>query len=234
MSKSRQQEHPKVQRLRRIIFGGFGVLLVVVGAIGVYSIFSPVPSELDEGRHYQVLPGAEAPRQGPIVVTEYFSYGCVHCRNFEPQIVAWSSSLPEDVRFERVPVAFSSGWRALARAYYAAEELGILERNHQRVFDAIHVSGLTLATDESLAQLFNGNGTDAATFQRTMTSPAVRRKLETAEQRLRDDQVNAVPTLVVDGRYKITTGELSRRQILAVADRLIEEERAARSTTDAG
>lgn len=223
------QEPPKVRRLRRWIIGGFGGLLVVVGAIGIWAIFAGVPASLDEGRHYDTLTGADRPRNGPIVVTEYFSYGCVHCRNFDPQIESWAARLPDDVHFERVPVSFSPAWRNLARAYYALEELDIRERNHQRIFDAIHVSGLNLATPESVAQLVGGQGTDAQTFRRTMQSPAVRRKVEEAERRARETAIAAVPTIVVDDRYRISSGELSRRQILDVADRLIERERDLRS-----
>lgn len=228
MARKSYQESPKVRRLRTAIIGGFAVLLIVVGGIGIWNVFSPMPAELDAGRHYERLEGADRPRSGPIVVTEYFSYGCVHCRNFEPQIESWSRRLPDDVRFERVPVSFSSAWRNLARAYYAAEELDVLERNHQRIFDAIHLSGLTLSTPESVAQLIDGQGTDAETFRRTMLSPAVRRRLEEAEERIRSAGIRAVPTLVVDDRYRINSGELSRRQMLDVADRLIEREREAR------
>jgi len=229
VSSKSYQESPKVRRLRTAIIGGFAVLLIVVGGIGIWNVFSPMPRELDAGRHYEILEGADRSRSGPIVITEFFSYGCVHCRNFEPQLENWARQLPEDVRFERVPVSFSSAWRNLARAYYAAEELDVLARNHRRIFDAIHVSGLTLSTPESVAQLIDGQGTDAETFRRTMQSPAVRRRLEDAEQRIRTSGIRAVPTLVVDDRYRIDSGELSRRQMLDVADRLIEREREARA-----
>ncbi len=230
--KKSYQESPKVRRLRTMIIGGFAVLLIVVGGIGIWNVFSPMPAGLDEGRHYDLIGDVDASRGDTIVVTEYFSYGCVHCRNFEPQVESWSRGLPDDVRFERVPVSFSSAWRNLARAFYAAEELGILERNHRRIFDAIHVSGLTLSTPEAVAQLIDGQGTDAETFRRTMQSPAVRRRLDEAENRVRAAGIMAVPTLVIDDRYRITSGELSRRQVLDVADRLIAREREARRAAE--
>lgn len=231
MANKTYQEPPKVRKLRRRIIGGIGALLIVVGGIGIWAIFSGAPAGLDEGRHYATLAGADRPRSGPIMVTEYFSYGCVHCRNFDPQIESWSTGQPEDVHFERVPVSFSPAWRNLARAYYALEELEIRERHHQRIFDAIHVSGLNLATPESIAQLVGGQGVDADTFRRTMQSPAVRRKVEEAERRSRESAIAAVPTVVVDDRYRISSGDLSRRQILDVADRLIARERELRTTS---
>lgn len=232
MANKTYQEPLKVRKLRRNIIAGIGALLVVVGGIGIWSIFSGVPAALDAGDHYDLMTGAERPRSGPIVITEYFSYACVHCRNFDPQIESWAADLPEGVRFERVPVSFSPAWRNLARAYYALEELDLRERHHQRIFDAIHLSGLNLATPESIAQLVGGQGVDAETFRRTMQSPAVRRKIDEAERRTRESAIAGVPTVVVDDRYRISSGDLSRRQILDVADRLIEKERELRSEAD--
>lgn len=223
----RDQEPAKVRRVRMIIAGGLAAAALLVIAVGVRFVMQPL-GEVDAGQHYVELPGAERPREPEVVVTEYFSYGCVHCRSFDPQIETWQEALPEGVRFERVPVAFSPAWRSLSAAYYAAAELDILDRNHERLFDAIHQTGLNLQTADALAQFFDGHGTDAEAFRRAMDSPSVRRAIVEADRRTRGDQIQAVPTLVVDGRYRISGGELSRRQVLAVADELVARELAAR------
>lgn len=226
---SRASESSRVARVRNLIIGGVGVLVVAVVAVGLFYVVQPPPTDVAEGTHYELLPGAaERPRTGPVTVTEFFSYGCVHCRNFDPQIESWRETLPEGVEFQRTPVAFSAPWRALAQAYFAADELGILERNHERVFDAIHGARVNLSTVAALAEFFDGNGTDAETFRRTMTSPSVQRRLEAALQRARDLQIRSVPTVVVDDRYQVSGSELSRSQVLEVADILIQRELAAR------
>ena len=217
----------KVQRMRTMIAAGLGVAALVVAGVGLFFILKPV-GEVDAGQHFVTLPAAERARTGEVVVTEYFSYGCIHCMNFDPQIEAWKDGLPSGVRFERVPVAFSAPWRNLAAAYYAAGELEIRERNHTRLFEAIHRAQLPLQSTDALAQFFDGHGTDAASFRRAMNSPSVRRALDTGQQRAQDDQIRGVPTVVVDGRYQIAGGELSRRQVLEVADVLIARELAAR------
>lgn len=226
------QESARVRRARMIIAGGLGAAALLVVAVGAWFAWQPM-GEVDAGSHYVELPGLDRPRSEEVVVTEYFSYGCVHCRNFDPQIEAWQEDLPEGVRFERVPVAFSPAWRALSAAYYAAEELEILEGNHTRFFDAIHRTQLPLQTTDAIAQFFDGHGTDAEAFRRAMESPNVRRALAEADRRARGDQIQAVPTLVVDGRYRISGGELSRRQVLAVADELVERELALRASAPA-
>ena len=63
--------------------------------------------------------------EGKIEVVEIFWYGCPHCYDFEPHINSWVANLPEDVEFRRMPGIFSKSWVAHARAYYAAEKLGV-------------------------------------------------------------------------------------------------------------
>jgi thiol:disulfide interchange protein DsbA len=230
LARKDKDDGAQVGRLRTLILAALGSIVAIVVAVGLYFVFQPV-GEIAPGTHYSVLDGVDRSRNDGVVVTEYFSYGCIHCRNFDPQIEAWRKTLPSDVRFERVPVAFSPDWRALAQAYYAAESLGILERNHQRLFSALHDARLNLTTVEALAQFFDGHGTDRESFRRAMNAPAVRRALADAEQRAQATMIRSVPTLVVDDRYRIDAGELSRQQVLDVADQLIAKERAARQSS---
>ena len=74
----------------------------------------------------------------PITVTEFFSYGCIHCKNFEPLIADYIETLPPDVEFRRVPVAFSPAWALLGQSYLALEAVNALEQNHDRIFRAVH------------------------------------------------------------------------------------------------
>jgi thiol:disulfide interchange protein DsbA len=224
----KHEESRRVRRLRVIIGGSIAGIALIVVAIGLFFALRPV-GEIAEGSHYERLAGADRPRSGPIRVVEYFSYGCIHCRNFDPQIEDWQEDLPEGVEFERVPVAFSGAWRNLASAYYAAEELGILERVHPALFEAIHEAGLGLQTTEAIARFVDGRGADAETFRREMNSPAVQRAVARAQERTQAAGIRAVPTLVVDDRYRISNTELSRQQILDVADELIEREQAQRN-----
>ena len=162
-------------------------------------------------------------------MVEFFSYGCVHCKNFDPQIERWTEGLPEDVRFKRAPVAFSASWGLLAKAYHAAERLGILEANHQRLFSALHDAGLALNTEDAVVQFFDGHGTDGRSFRRALRDPAVEEALAEDGALARRYGIRAVPTLVVDGRYRIDDPSLSRQQILQVADALIAQAREART-----
>ena len=52
------------------------------------------PAHAQSGKGYTEL-GRRAPVEAPpgqVEVVEFFSYGCVHCKNFEPMFGAWSAS----------------------------------------------------------------------------------------------------------------------------------------------
>ena len=93
-----------------------------------------------EGRHYVESPNPEAPREdGKISVDEFFWYGCPSCYAFEPHLERWLASKPDDVEFVRIHASLSPSWRIPARAFYAAEALGVVDQVHRPLFDAIHI-----------------------------------------------------------------------------------------------
>ncbi|CAN0425212.1 unnamed protein product, partial [Phaeothamnion confervicola] len=99
--------------------------------------------EFVAGQHYQEIKPAIATSaaEGKVEVLELFWYGCSHCYAFEPQLIEWAKSKPDYVEFVRVPAVFAHNWEIHARAYYAAQQLGVLEKIHQPLFDAIHKQG---------------------------------------------------------------------------------------------
>ena len=114
-----------VTRFKQRLTWGLGLAALLIVGAGLYPLFAPLGPP-KAGEHYTDLGAPDRSPRGPVTVVEFFSYGCVHCKNFDPQIERWTEGLPEDVRFKRAPVAFSASWGLLAKAYHAAERLGIL------------------------------------------------------------------------------------------------------------
>jgi len=226
----------RVQRVRTITLTAAGLLVAAVLGYGlIYSLGSSAPDEIAEGEHFRLVdnPAPVDPR-GPIRVTEFFSYGCIHCKNFDPMIEEWRRQLPDDVVFERAPVAFSPIWTLLGQTYYALEGAGALEGNHQRLFRAIHDDGLQFLSREMIADYVDGHGIDRAAFVADFDSAGTRRALTDAARRASDWVITGVPTVVVGDRYVISP-KLSRRDTLLVADRLIaqlRDERTAPTTVE--
>lgn len=208
------------------------VVSVVVLVLGWGTIYSTgiVGTEFVEGEHYRLVENPPRRRPAdPIVVQEFFSYGCVHCRNFDPLVVEWQATLPQGVTFKRTPAAFSPIWSLLAQTYLTLDYLGILEQNHDRLFRQIHDNrGQFLSADE-IADFIAGNGTSRDEFLRAFNSPQVRRALRDADVEMRDFGIASVPTLVVAGKYVVTMDQ-GRKTALDIADYLITLERGGGNT----
>jgi protein dithiol oxidoreductase (disulfide-forming) len=221
---ARKKRDAQVARVRNAIIALVAVVVVAVIAYGIVYTTGITEGEYQAGTHYEVIDGAPPRRPGePVRVREFFSYGCVHCRNFDPMIESWKRTLPEGVVFERTPVAFSPMWTLLAQTYYALEEVGALEQNHDRLFRAIHDSGRQFLTTDAIADFIAGYGVSREQFMTAFTSESVRRKVRDAEVQQRELQISSVPTLVVAGRYRVGM-DVGRKRALDVTDHLIAEE----------
>src|SRR4051795_12470090 len=69
--------------------------------------------ELQEGKQYARIKNPLPVEPGKkIQVIEFFSYGCPHCADLEPEMQNWMKTVPADVQFVRVPVMFQDRWVA--------------------------------------------------------------------------------------------------------------------------
>ena len=76
---------------------------------------------------------------GQVEVIEFFWYSCSHCFQFEPQFAQWHKAPPKGVVVKRVPIAFREDFAPQQRLYYTLEALGLVEKLHGAVFNAIHM-----------------------------------------------------------------------------------------------
>jgi len=161
--------------------------------------------EFVEGQHYEAItPALAAGADGEVEIIELFWYGCPHCFDFEPRISAWVGHLPAGTSFRRVPAVFARNWELHARAYYAAEQLGVLEAIHKPLFDAIHVEKRELVTQEALAAFFAEQGVKAEDFNAAFDSFEVDGKTRKAIAATRDSGIGGVPAMLVNGKYRVT------------------------------
>ena len=93
-----------------------------------------------EGKFQRVVPNqpTETP-QGIIEVVDIFGYRCPHCFSFLPVLERFENEVPDDVQVRHMPVIFRDSWEAPARAFYTAKLLGVLDRVHRPIFEALHV-----------------------------------------------------------------------------------------------
>jgi thiol:disulfide interchange protein DsbA len=188
-----------------------------------------------QGSDYQVIQGGQPfdPLNGKIEVVEVFNFICPACARFEPLLAAWKKTLPADVRLTYVPADFNAQWRPYAQAYLVAESMGLDAKSHDAVFNAIHLAhtlpGEADAPDEAkIGAFYAGYGADAKQFVDAMHSFAVDAKLKRAKQFMMASGVEGTPTIIVDGKYRVT-GK-SDEDVLRITNQLIAQERAAGAT----
>jgi protein dithiol oxidoreductase (disulfide-forming) len=181
------------------------------------------------GKDYIVL-SAPQPTWGTggIEVAEVFSYSCIHCAEFQPMVNAWKKKQPADVRFVYVPAVFGGVWDNTARAFFAAEALGVQPRTHDALFKAFFIDrSVKNGSIENLADVYATLGVDRKKMLDTMNGFTVSSKLNRARQFALRTGVNATPTLIVNGKYRVTAKSLENS--LLVADFLVQKERAAKN-----
>jgi len=182
-----------------------------------------------EGTHYDVItPVIRTANPDKIEVAEFFWYGCGHCYTFEPLIGQWKKTLAEDVDFRGSPAIWNKQMELHARAYYAAEVLGVLETMNLVVFQAMNVDRKRLGSEEEIAKLFAAHGVDEAEFSKAFNSFGVSSQIRQAEARARAAKITGTPEMMVNGKYRISTRKAGNQaNMLKIADFLVAKERAA-------
>lgn len=208
------------------------LMLLLLAVSPLAAMAAPAAAPLVEGTDYTVLatPGTFAPAAGKIEVVEVFGYTCPHCAHFEPSLEAWAKKLPKDVRFTPVPAAFGGPWDSFARAYYAAEEVGVAKRSHADMFKALHEQGSlpmqNIAPDE-LATFYSRYGVEPARYIAALKSEAVDQKLDAARAFAKRAQIPGTPSIIVNGKYLVTARTFEDQ--LRIASALIARERSGKA-----
>lgn len=188
-------------------------------------------SAYQEGVHYVRLTIPSETPQNTIELIEVFSYGCPHCMSLEGPLEDWLAGQPTDVSLRRVPATFSRPYQMLAGVYYASEQLGVVDRVHTPLFEAVQVRNLNVLRMDILQRLFQDYAdVEGEALEKALKSFSVQTKVRQADALARVFRVTAVPTLVVAGEYKVTPpAEFGGARQLQIAEFLIDQVRSERA-----
>jgi thiol:disulfide interchange protein DsbA len=207
-------------RLARAVLAVAALCLFTAGA----------SAQLVEGKNYDVLKNAQPTESGnKIEVIEFFSYGCPHCAELEPILDKWLATLPPDVAFKRVPVVFQQRWAPLGKIYYTLDALGVESKLSPDVFKAIHGQGVALWDEKAFLDWAASKGLDRKKVEEVYGSFGVNSKMNRARQQAQQFDIQSVPTVVVDGKFRTGSDRVgSHAQLPAALDQLIAKARAER------
>jgi thiol:disulfide interchange protein DsbA len=174
-----------------------------------------------EGRDYLLLSPTQATSvpDGKIEVMEVFSYACIACNGFQPVMERLRRTLPANAEITLLPASFNPAedWPMFQRAYFAAWTLGIAERTHQAMFDAVWKTGELAISDPTTHRLRSPQpsledaarcyarlaGINPAEFLATARSFAVEMRIRAADAQVAAMQVPGTPCIVVNGKYRV-------------------------------
>lgn len=187
------------------------------------------PGAAEPGKNYFLIEPPQPTSSGSkIEVLEVFSYACVHCASFQPYADELKSKLPSDAQFSYMPAIFNAQWEAFARAFYAAQSLGVLDKTHQAMFDAVHRDKRQMRSFDDIAAFYGEHGVDVAKFKAASTSFEVESKLARAREMAPKFGVDGTPTIIVNGKYRLTGASAGGYpQLVALVETLVRKEQDA-------
>lgn len=182
-----------------------------------------------EGVEY--LRVAEQPTESAdkVEVLEFFWYGCPHCYQFEPILEVWKKTVPAHVEFIRVPAVFRPEWKVHARTYYALQAMGLGEKFHSAIFDAIHKDKNDLYSEAAMTKFLVSRGVNKDDFKAAYDSFSIDGQLRKAIQKVQGYGIKGVPAIGVNGKYLVSGSSAgSYENMLRIVDYLIKKEAAAK------
>jgi protein dithiol oxidoreductase (disulfide-forming) len=202
------------------------VALLLLGTMA----HAQAPAEWVANKHYFLVSGPQqvSVAPGKVEVTEAFSYGCPACNSFYPLMERLKATLPANAEVVYLHASFNTAelWPMFQRAFYTAQVLKVADQTHKAMFDSIWKGGELALRDpktgkpkkpmptlETAAAFYKRvAGVDPAKFLSVSKGFSVEGKIRRAEKLLRDYGVESTPTMVINGRYRVTIASAGGEQ----------------------
>lgn len=184
------------------VFIKFGLLVafifVNVAAVNASQTFA------ENAQYKRVAPESidDSSKKGKIEIIEFFLYSCEHCYKLDPKLKAWVEENKDKVTFKRVPAIISASWVTLAKAYYIAEKLNVLDKIHDQLFKAIHVDKKVYLNEYKLAEFFEEQGVSGDQFLHEFNATDIVKKVSDARVLSVNYGFRGVPAVVINEEFK--------------------------------
>jgi protein dithiol oxidoreductase (disulfide-forming) len=180
----------------------------------------PAPAKWVQGKNYFLVVPARATGlpPGKVQVTEVFSYACPACNQFQPYMRKLEHAVAPNVVINFLPASFNPAedWPMFQLAYVTAQALGIADKTHDAMFDAVWTTGEMGTTDasgglkshmptiEDAARFYEKRtGVPAAKFVATSKTFGVDSQVRLDEEAIKQYAVDRTPTFIVNGKYRL-------------------------------
>lgn len=179
-------------------------------------------AEYKAGEHYTVVDDKVSKK---LEVREYFSFYCPHCFNFEPIMQNVKKDLPAGATFEMNHVDFLRAASPkvqglLSKAIVVAKKMDMEKKMVGAIFNYLQVQRAFITSEKDIRNIFVLNGADGEQFDKLMSSFSInsqaklmKKNQEYFSKKTGPDgkpYLNAVPTVIVNGKYRINPGALDK------------------------
>jgi len=181
-----------------------------------------------EGVEYTRIADQATASPDKIEVLEFFWYGCPHCYQFDPILERWLETKPANVEFVRVPAVFRPEWKVHARTYYALQAMGLGEKYHKAIFDAMHKDKADIYSESAMIDFLVSKGVNKDDFKSAYSSFSIDGLLRKTIKKVKSYAIQGVPAMAVNGKYLISGKSAgSYENMLRIVDYLVNKEAAA-------
>ena len=189
-------------------------------------------TEFQQNHHYQLInqPLSVETNGNRIEVVEMFFYACPHCNDLDSKILPWLDDKKDTIDFKRIPAILGPSWADQAKAYYIAEQLGVIDTMHPALLKAIHEDKRKFDDEYSVLAFFMEQGVDRHRFIDAYNSPELAEKINYARVMTVKYGLRGVPAIIINGKYKTAPFYMSNQEnVLDVVDYLIAMESSSSS-----
>ncbi len=223
----------------------FIVVLALFAYAGVAA--AQAPAKWIEGKHYfRLEPAQPVATPGKIEVLDVFSYACPACNGFQPTLDKLIAALPPGTQMAYLPAAFNTAedWPVFQRAFLAAQSLGVAEKSHDAMYDAVWGKGSLSITNklngnllpqaqqptiEDVAKFYVAYGVKPEDFLATAKSFTVDSQIRRSDADMLSYKVDSTPTLVINGKYRLTPSSAGGfEQTIELVQYLVAREKAGK------
>ncbi|MFO0144911.1 MAG: thiol:disulfide interchange protein DsbA/DsbL, partial [Betaproteobacteria bacterium] len=124
-------DSPLTRRRLLAVAAATGLAAGPLAALAQQRGFTPA-----EGKEFKAVRPPQPVSGNAVEVLEFFWYGCPACNAVEPHLERWRKTLPADVVYRRIPVAFDAQRAPHTRLYYTLEAMKRIDDLHPRVVTA--------------------------------------------------------------------------------------------------
>lgn len=175
------------------------------------------PGAPKPGSEYTVLatPQPSQTAGKKVEVIEFFMYQCPYCHALEPVLEQWVKKQGDNIIFKRIHIPYQGPNDPETHLFLTLQAMGKSETYQAGVLDAVAAivkrkRSETLTEQEIQDVAWKLPGIDKARFTETWNSFGVKTMLNRQAAIVSNNyKVDSTPTIVVDGRYVTSPGQVS-------------------------